>query len=128
MIVPSLESIALTDRAVLWAAAPSDRYGETRVHVATEIASRWASGDAWGAARDGDGVALTATVHVEEAVPLGSLLWKGTLADWAADPAAGGARLVQVKAVNEVSDLKGREAGRTLTVTKFAATLPEVVP
>ena len=99
-----------------------DRYGKAKVNAAVEINVRWEQGINFAQVPETTKQQITATIYVDQQIPLGSILWKGTLANLPASPTG----LVQVLDYGGVPDVKGRYVRRLVHVGKYNDTLPEV--
>jgi hypothetical protein len=122
--MPAPEEIGRIQRALLWAAVGSDKYGEPRVSAAREIMVHWVETDSAGAGSEGGTNPYDATVIVGEPIGLNSLMWKGALEDW--DPSVP-QRLMQVIRYTETPDIKGRKYARAVNLRRYTNKLPKEV-
>jgi hypothetical protein len=115
-----------TQKAVLWEAVGVSDEGEpTRAAAPVEVLVRWQT------RRDEAGdplagvVARDVTVVVDRDVPIGSILWEGSLADLVAlPPGTGPVPLLEVVGITKTPDLKGRAVRRTATLRRYKDVLP----
>lgn len=105
------ETAFLTDYAVLWPNIGYGNNGEVLLGTAVEIRCRWESGRRDALSPDGIVIAVDALVIVKQAIAVGSVIWRGRLAD-----KANATGLAEVKIYNEVPDLKGRDVYREVMV------------
>lgn len=92
---------------MLWPlAVGANNYGEDRVGAPEEIMARWEYGS------------HDSNVFVDRQIDLGSILWRGTLADYEASSALPSG-LVQVVEYMEVPDIKNQRAERSVLVKKW---------
>ncbi len=119
----------LFQRAVVWAALGNDAYGGTKVDIPDEIAVRWK----WTKTNMQDPkrgtITVDAVVRVAVDVPIDSLIWLGSLKDFAgtAGPQLQTPEgLCQVKTFNFTPDIDNRFKSRTLGVIRYKGPLPPV--
>lgn len=119
----------LFQRAVLWPALGTDKYGGVTVDIAEEVDVRWK----WGFTNMTDPkrgtITVDATIRVDRDVAIDSLIWLGSLDDLSG--AAGPmlqtpSGLCQVKAIKVCPDIDNRSVGRTLGVIRYKGPLPSV--
>jgi hypothetical protein len=122
--VPALEVMDLTDKAVLWQVSGKDRYARLTFDAPREINVRWVDRIQLATGADGNTVTTLANVAVAEDVYVGSLLWYGTLAEWATYAGTDGAYVMQVVTINDASDIKGRNVRRELALSRFMDAVP----
>lgn len=119
--MPPLERSHRRQKAVLWAPLPGlDNYGERRVAAPREILVRWVDTLASAPGTQGGSDPHDATAVVGEAIPVGSILWKGALADWT--PTSSG--LMQVVRYGETPDVKNRFTARQVALRRYGDKLP----
>jgi hypothetical protein len=80
--MPAFETMDLREKAVLWPAVATDKYGEATVGEPREIWVRWETKLKQVIDAKGEQSIYDATVIVEEDVAVGSHIWLGELADW----------------------------------------------
>jgi len=124
--MPPVERDSLYQKAVLWAANGTiSRYGEKEVSAAVEIDARWEEGLTRTINEDGTPSSSSGTVHVDQAIAEGSIMWLGKLADLP-NPITESTGLAEVVGANEMTDISGRDIKRDVQVQKFRGTLPTV--
>lgn len=118
--MPSLEVKDCKQRAVLWAFSGYGDDGQHRFDTPEEIRVRWTDKQSQVVDKDGNNVALDATVVVLQLVAIGSLMWLGTLSDWYATGSAGiGTGLMIVKTTDFSTDIKNRATRRTVGLQRY---------
>ena len=121
--MPAIETQSLNQKAVLWEAVGVDDYGVVTLDSPVEIDVRWQTKDIEVIDHIGRSVITEVTVVVDREIAMGSILWKGELAD------IGVADLSDLRKVverTETPDIKAREFKRTVRLAKFNSTLPEL--
>ena len=118
--MPTNETSHQTQKAVLWAANGHDDYGEWKVDTAVEIDIRLQQGSSKVKDSHGNLILVDSTAVVGQEVPVGSVLWVGSLDEVADTPV----NLLQVKDALYVPDVKGRKVRRTLLLVRLSDTLP----
>jgi len=129
--MPALETKDLYQRALVWTFSGNyDRNGQPIINLSTpmEISVRWNWRKARATTPDGNTITLDASVVVGERVNVGSLMWLGTLEDWngvgsSSSSSAKDNQLCQVKTVNWLKDIKGRNRRHELGLMRFKDTL-----
>jgi len=123
--MPPLETKDRTTTVVLWEALElRDNYGEVRVRPAREIMVRWVDDTQEVIDAGGNTIRVDAQMATAEPIPLGSIVFKGTLSEHSnANPAL----LMQVIIPNEQDDLKGRHTRREYKLMRFKDYLPTIV-
>jgi hypothetical protein len=114
----------LVEKAVLFAFASNNNFGEPQVSAGVEIKARWEieNGETLGP-RD-TVIKTVAIVLVDRDIEVGSLLWNGALVDLPSPVT----ELYKVADFNKVQDLKKRlPPTRYVRVTKFSDTMPTIV-
>ena len=115
--------------AVLWPERGFDNNGHVKVGSPVEIQVRWNTQRTTALDPQGNKIAVDATVVVGQKIGVGSVLFKGELADWVgtgSGSAGAGDELMQVATFSEVPDLKGRNVRRVAGLVWFRDTLPEL--
>lgn len=116
-----------SETATLWAASSQhDAEGRRRVSAGVEIAVRWEDGRGQSVDERGTPIAYDATVVVGQAVPVGSILFRGTLAQWAAASSTSPSGLYEAVQFREARDVKGRAVRREVRLARYRDSLPEV--
>lgn len=121
--MPTLESTALPQSAVLWPFAGYDSYGQPAVESAVELSPdnqdgvRWVEGVTEQISPEGTLVAASDTVHVNRSrvITVGSIMWLGALAD-VPSPITNHREVI---GVNATLDIKGRATKRNVTLQKI---------
>lgn len=127
--MPSPEESSLTQTAVLWESSGSaDAYGQPTVIDPVEISVRWENTNTEVVGPQGNPVQISASVRVKQDVPVGSIMWLGTLDDLEDIPGTGGIPgLCEVVNRVHVPDIKNRKTSRVLQLAKYKDTLPTIV-
>ncbi len=119
--MPSIETMNLTEKAVLWTIWDNyrDDYGNEIWNAPVEIDVRWENVNY--ASRDSSGgpVGIIAEVFTDREIPPLSLLWRGNLSD-----VAEATNLVQVVGIETIPDLKGKNSQRTTLCKKYSKGIP----
>ncbi len=111
-------------KATLWTKNGDDDYGGAKVNAKVEIKVRWEEKRSEAVDKDGNTIAIDATVVVDQEIAVGSIMWLGALAD-VADPPV---NLKEVVVYNETPDLKSRGIPRrTVGLVKYSNQLPSLV-
>ena len=130
--MPPLETIVdKYQLAVLWprllvnGLPASDDYGQPRVGAAQEIGVRWK--DVHKEALDPKGNTITIDAEVAYAgdLTIGSVMWKGKLADLSPGQVPAN-NVMQVVVFNWTPDVKGRNIRQTYGLMRLKDTLPTV--
>ena len=103
-------------KAVLWPATGYDEYSEVEVSTGVEIDVRWEWGKRDGLDAQGNTITIEATVVVDREIAVGSKMWLGLLANYAA-----GETVLHVVNYKEVPDLKGRKYRRVVELSKLSS-------
>lgn len=119
--MPAPEVNNLRQYAVLWAAKGHGDYGQHTVSPPVEIRCRWEQARVSPKDPKTDLVAYSDTVHVQDDVPVHSLIWLGRLSDLVGTASPGDVHVVTD--VTIMPDIKNRYVKRTLTVTRRGDTL-----
>lgn len=127
--MPALEESDFINTAVLWPASSYDRYGQLVMQdVGREIECRWVEGTISAGGPQSDTQGAIAQVYVGEAIDLGSIMWKGTLADLPPDGDFTNEinQPLEVDDYHELEDIRGDAARRWVDLTSFRSALPEL--
>jgi hypothetical protein len=112
-------------RIVLWQAAPAGMDGQPRVRPPREINVRLRLNLQASGAPQGGSETEDATAQIDFQVPLGSLVWVGSLEALDLRNLAG---LLVVTRYAEVPDPKGRFVTREIGLRRYSSRLPAVLP
>lgn len=108
--MPALETIDRYQAAVLWPFLRLDDHGETIIDQPEEVNVRWVWKQSQMLNDKGQPVAVNATVITDDDIPLGSIMWEGSLEDYYAVGSAGDADwLMEVSSIGKAPDIKGRD-------------------
>ena len=122
--------------AILWAVSPSDGlsprtgpYGEIIVEDPVEIRVRWVDRSSQTIGPTANTISYDSVAVVGQAIPIGSLMWLGTLEDYygTGEGDVQSNRIMQVDEYKETPDLKGREVLRSVGLMRYKNRLPENV-
>lgn len=131
-LMPDLEVADLYERAVGWLAdGRANARGENIVASdAVELICQWDDSARQMRSPKGDVVTVSSQVDVDQAVPIGSILFRGSIEDLAnleavtvenvTQPAADLATLWEVVALDETPDMRSRVSTRTLGVNRYS--------
>jgi len=123
--MPSLESRDRKQTALWWYKTGVDNYGQPIIEDPVEIKVRWENKRDESLNKQGEPVAIDATVQLGQRVYPGDLMWLGTLDDWNnGGSTATNNEILQVDSYNEVPDIKGRNAVKVAMLTLFKGQLP----
>lgn len=117
-----LETTELRQKAVLWPASGIDRAGHHKRGSAEEICVRWQYSNTEATDRQGNRIAIDATVVVDRAVSVGSILWLGSLLEHNA--AASPGDYCRVVSFSTIPDIKNQNTRRVLYLQRLGDTLP----
>jgi hypothetical protein len=112
-------------KVVLWEAAPAGMDGRARVRPPREINVRLHLNLQASGAPQGGSETEDATAQIDCQVPLGSLVWLGSLEALDLQNLAG---LLVVTRYAEVPDPKGRFVTREIGLRRYSSRLPAVLP
>lgn len=127
--MPSPESDGRHQQCVLWKFAGSySNNGSPKVQDPIEITVRWTDTYSEITDQQGNTVIVDASVVTDRDIPVHSLLWEGTLADWQGTGSGMEPNdLMRVVSSRKVPDVKGREFKRTLKLSRYQDALPDIV-
>jgi len=121
--MPPIETIGLLQKIVLFRANGTDRNGFDTVSAGEELSARLVTGLNDSFEQDGKTISVNGTLVLNQAVPIGSIVWEGALADLPAEPTD----LLVVVALNKTPDIKNRNTRYDASLSKFSDQLPTVV-
>lgn len=109
--------------AVLWARSGFNAGGQPKVLAGRQINCTWRSGSRETLEGDDTVVGQTATVTVNESIPIHSIMRLGKLTQVPSTPD----ELYEVISQDESPDLKARDVARTVSLTRWKKPLPTIV-
>lgn len=118
--MPRLEVNRLKQKAVLWAYASVNDYGEPIVSAAVEIPVRWENVQQEYTNPQGNTVGIEAIVTVNRVITVDSILWLGNLADLPGTPT----NLKKVVRIVDIPNIKGRNTMREVWCMRYGDSLP----
>lgn len=127
--MPSNESRYRNQKAVYWAAAGYDEFGEfKRVAQGVELDVKWNLSRSKQLDPAGNVLAVDATLVVDRDIPIGSQFWQGELESWTEGTTGTGTGadtpgetdLWQAVTFNKTGDLKGRNFQRTVGLKRLS--------
>jgi len=126
--MPDQEVAYLQHKAVVWFRVGTDRYAQPMVAQPVQLDVRW--NEKLHEVLDAHGNVIQADVEVvlDRPVPVGSMMWNGTLDILPADTLTPPSDVRQVIGYNATSDLKGRAIYRTASLMRWKDALPQVQP
>lgn len=123
--MPALETMDRHQTAVLWEMIGVDANNETVVGEPSEIQVRWVDRPSQVSGAEGHPTTVDATAVVAQDIPIGSLMWLGTLEDFYGVGSAGDdAAIMEVVSAPVASDLKNRVYRRTVGLRYYRSSLP----
>ena len=120
--MPGFESMDRYQPSVLLSKTGVDRHNEPKFAAPVEILVKWNDNDTQATDSQGDKITLNATVVIDplQVVPIGSLMWLGSLDDWyVSGSGVDTSNLMEVKTAGEGLDLKGRFNRKTVGLAKY---------
>lgn len=124
--MPPIEYSDLPDTIVLWPTFGQAENGTYKLDYPVEIAARWIKKKRRVLDGKGSTVAYDGRVIVDREIVVGSLLWRGLLADLPGSGKVSG--LVQVKNFDETEDIKGIECERVADFIRYPDTVISSLP
>lgn len=109
--------------AVLWAIAGKDKFSAPKVSSPIALKVRWIDKQSESLDANNQVIRSDVTVKTNREIGVGSILWKGKLAD-VPSPAI---NLYQVIGSRTVPNVKNRETRYTVFLIRYSDTLPTVV-
>lgn len=128
--MPSLEDIDCRQGcAVMWERYGTTRQGQPVLRYPVEVGVRWVNRRGETLDPKGQTQATDADVAVDRAVPVGSIMWRGSLSEvpGTADPPEPSGDLFEVLSSSTAEDLKGRTTRYELKLRRWNDTLPATV-
>lgn len=123
--MPDIETMEMDQRAVLWPSIGTDPYGQVKVGPPVEIPVRWEQYRREMKDDDGQMFLSDAMVVVGRDVPVDSLLWLGTLAQWQSTGVNQADNNLQIVfQFGKIPDLKNVAIRRTCITRRFKDVLP----
>lgn len=125
--MPPLESMDRKEKGVLWVRTGTSPTGGAIVSATPEeIDVRWVNAQTEVLDPHGNRVALDGTAVTDRMIPIGSILWQGSLDDItgtgsAAYPTSG---LLEVKMSSSIKDIKGRNTKYSAGFLKYNDVIP----
>ncbi len=111
--------------AVLWRKTGTDRYGKPVLDDAEEQVVRWENVQKEVQGPQGEPLTVLAEVTVDNEIPLGSVMWEGTLDDWLGTGSAGSdVDLREVLGKETVPDIHGRVSWRIVNLGYYRGNKP----
>lgn len=122
-----MESAFRRQKAVLWVAVGVNDHGEATYSTPIQITVRWNNKQSQVNGPQNVPVMVDALAVVDREIPTGSLMWKGPITEWyGTGSGPGETSIMEVVAYNETPDIKGRSLRRTVGLTFFRGTLPDL--
>lgn len=123
--MPPIEEHDMYDTAVLWAAVGYDKRGQVLVAQPVEISCRWENSPTKVKDSTTNSATSHATVFSAEFIPLGSILWEGTLAAFMGTGSEGyDSGLMEVIGAPNTPDLKARFSRNQYSLSFYRDELP----
>ncbi len=122
--MPPLETHGRFQKATLWPVSGVSREGEVTFGSPREVNVRWVWKESQGVDANGTAIGLSATVILDEEVPIESLMWEGKLADWADASTQDNNGLMQVKTTGKTPDVKGRFTRYEVGLARYRDRVP----
>lgn len=123
--MPPLEGSERRQKALWWRKVGVTDHGEPRLEAAEELLVRWENKRDTGADKEGQPIAIDATVSLGQRVYPGDLMWLGTMAEWTGSSSVGDENeIMEVDNYNEIPDIKNRDSEKVAGLVLFKGTLP----
>jgi hypothetical protein len=122
--MPPLEICDLTDTAILWAFAGTNREGDPLVSPPVAIPVRWEEAQDEIADKEGTRWKVDVQLATNQDIPLGSILWYGPLSAASPPPTFD---LYECVYRIHAKDLKGRVERYEFALKRYKDTLPKIV-
>ena len=124
--MPPQEESHRLQKAVLWAKAGTDDYGQHTVGDPVEIDVRWNARRRETADPKGNPLVLDADAVVDRVIAVGSRMWLGELADWlGTGSGADDEEIMEVMTYSETPDVKNRFSTRTVGLAHFRGSMSD---
>lgn len=119
--MPQQERSFRRQKALLWLATGTDRFGQPTVTTTpVEIKVRWNTNRAERLAPDGTTVTVDGTAVVDQIIPIDSLMWLGTLEEWLGTGSGlTDTELCVVKTFRDTPDLKARASFKEAGLMRY---------
>ena len=104
--MPPIEELGRQQKAVLWNRTGYSKFNEPELGSPEEIKVRWDDVRRESIDSRGTPIVIDADVVVNQEVPIGSLLWLGSLDDWSISCTADNNNVMQVIGKKSTVDLK----------------------
>jgi len=114
----------LTDTVVVWQRTSRDRYGRPVLEDGEEYLCRWEWESRLIQNPTGEPVQIEASIILQNPLPLGAIVWKGTLVDLAGSTPT--SDLFRVAGVRSVPRVNGRGACVQALLTRYHDSMPTV--
>lgn len=125
--MPSPENTDRVHDAVLWAKQRDNRYSEPVVAAPAQLLVRWTDVASQVLGPDGTPIAKDAECKVDRLIPLGSIMARGTLANYLGTGSVNDTdELMEVISRETTDDIKGRETEYYVGLRRYGKDLPVV--
>ena len=118
--MPPIETLGRYEKAVLWPLSGQDNFGEVTLATRVEVTVRWDDTQREALDAQGKTIKIDASVLVDRSIAVGSIMWKGELADLPNPPT----NLFQVIGYEETSAINNKFRHREVLLMKYGNTLP----
>ena len=122
--MPALEIVDFIHDAVLWEITGRNSFAEPVLADPIDIRCRWIQTKKETVNAQGNTVTIDAQVYVAVDIPIGSLMWKGEVADLLGTDQTPPSDAMQVVGFPKTPDLKGRNYRRMVNLMRFGDALP----
>ncbi len=133
--MPPLEHMDLTTKALYWAKVSVSRHGQAKVDPDSrvEIKTRWVHKRRDVLRPDGSTMRIDVTIATNVDIPLGSIVWEGSLLDLDGNTTGTGTGtstevphtdLMQVVSASRATDLKGRVTRYEYGLMRYGNNIP----
>jgi len=122
--MPSIETAFRYQDAVYWAANGYDDYGEPKLDAAVDLKVRWEDVKDEVVDAKGNTVAIDAIAVIDRDIPVGSVLWQGTIADIPGTSETPSSDLRRVLKFSSIPDIKNRNYRRLVYLRRLSDELP----
>lgn len=125
--MPAFETSDRVQKAVLWIPTGDNVYGQKVVGTnGVEINVRWVGKTAERLNPQGNTITLDATIITDRVIPIGSIIWQGSLDDipGTATPRIPTSRFYEVKTMNSTGDIKNRFTRYEAGLMRYSDSFP----